>query len=201
MALAHLFQAGIDWEADLPPVEALCYEELTVLHTQLLHRLNSPSTSSMGRLFDAASALIGVRQAATYEGQAAIELEALAGREESGYYSFELSDGLVNSAPVWQALISDWRMGIPVPVLSARFHNSVVQMTVNLCKTIQHHERVHTVALSGGVWQNRYLLEHTCRALENSGFIVLTHHQVPANDGCIALGQAMIAAKAIKSTQ
>jgi hydrogenase maturation protein HypF len=200
MALAHLWQAGIDWEADLPPVKTLCYEERTALRTQLTHRLNSPSTSSMGRLFDAVSALIGVRQAATYEGQAAIELEALADPQESGSYAFDVTDRLVNPAPVLQALISDWRQGISLPVLSARFHNGMVQMIVDVCKIIQQHEGVNTVALSGGVWQNRYLLENTCQVLQKSGFTVLTHQQVPANDGCIALGQAMIAAKTTIST-
>ena len=68
-------------------------------------------------------------------------------------------------------------------------------MTVDVCRIIHQHEGVNTVALSGGVWQNRYLLENTCQTLEKAGFIVLTHHQVPANDGCIALGQVMIAAK------
>ena len=196
MALAHLWQAGIDWEADLPPAEALCYDERTALRTQLTHRLNSPSTSSMGRFFDATSALIGVRQIATYEGQAAIEMEALADPQESGSYPFDIADGLVDPAPVWQGLISDWRQATSLPVLSARFHNSVVQMVVDVCKKIQQQTGVKTTALSGGVWQNRFLLENTCTALEESGFTVLTHHQVPANDGCIALGQAMVAAKA-----
>ncbi len=196
MALAHLWQAGIDWETDLPPVEALCYDERTALRTQLTHRLNSPSTSSMGRLFDAASALIGVRQVATYEGQAAIEMEAMADPHEGGSYVFDIVDGLVDPAPVWQGLISDWRQGTSRPVLSARFHNSVVQMVLDVCKIIQQQTGVKTAALSGGVWQNRFLLEKTCAALEKSGFAVLTHHQVPANDGCIALGQAMVAAKA-----
>jgi hydrogenase maturation protein HypF len=93
-------------------------------------------------------------------------------------------------------LISDWRQGTSLPVLSARFHNSVVQMVVDVCMIIQQQTGVKTAALSGGVWQNRFLLEKTLPALEKSGFVVLTHHQVPANDGCIALGQAVIAAKA-----
>jgi hydrogenase maturation protein HypF len=201
MALAHLWQAGIDWEADLPPAEALCYDERTALRTQLTHHLNSPSTSSMGRLFDAASALIGVRQVATYEGQAAIEMEALADPHETGGYAFDIAGGLIDPAPLWLALISDWRQGASLPVLSARFHNSVVQMVVDVCKMIQQQTSVKTAALSGGVWQNRFLLEKTCSALEKSGFGVLTHHQVPANDGCIALGQAMVAAKADVATQ
>jgi hydrogenase maturation protein HypF len=76
----------------------------------------------------------------------------------------------------------------------------MVQMVVDVCKTIQQQHGVATVALSGGVWQNRYLLEKACPALERSGFVVLTHHQIPANDGCIALGQAMIGAKADGTT-
>src|SRR5690606_23002032 len=86
MALAHLWAAGIDWEGDLPPVMALCEEERTLLRVQVERRINAPLTSSMGRFFDAASALLGVRQQVTYEGQAAIELEAVADRQEMGYY-------------------------------------------------------------------------------------------------------------------
>jgi hydrogenase maturation protein HypF len=155
----------------------------------------------MGRLFDAASALTGVRQVATYEGQAAIEMEALADPNESGLYVFDIADGLIDPAPVWQGLISDWRQGMAQPVLSARFHNSVVQMVVDVCTKIHQQTGVKTAALSGGVWQNRILLENTCTALEKSGFTVLTHHQVPANDGCIALGQAMVAARTGRAKQ
>lgn len=194
MALAHLWAAGLDWEGDLPPMLELCAEERTVLRTQLERQINTPLTSSMGRFFDAASALIGVRQIATYEGQAAIELEALAAPGEAGAYDFEVRDDLIDPKPLWNALIADWRAGVPTAILSARFHNSVVRLTITLCQKIRLETGCTVVALSGGVWQNRFLLERAVPGLEKAGFTVLTHHQVPTNDGCIALGQIMVAA-------
>ena len=97
MALSHLWKAGIEWEAGLAPVRALCEEERTVLRSQLEHNLNAPPTSSMGRLFDAASALIGIQQVSTYEGQAAIQMEALADPFEEGRYPFEITYRLLQS--------------------------------------------------------------------------------------------------------
>ena len=194
MALAHLWQAGLDWETDLPPVAALCYEERTALRAQLEHNIHSPLTSSMGRLFDAASALLGVRASVNYEGQAAIELEALAAPDETNFYEFEIQDHQINPAPVWQALINDWRNGTPIPVLSARFHNSVAAVTLQICNKIRQNTGCHHIALSGGVWQNRYLFERVFNLLEQERFTIFSHHRVPTNDGGIALGQALIAA-------
>jgi hydrogenase maturation protein HypF len=194
VALAHLWQAGLDWDPDLPPVESVCENDRTLLRSMLDGKINTPSTSSMGRFFDAASALIGVRQEATYEGQAAIDLEALADPVETGYYPFDISASEFNPAPLWQAMLVDWRRGESLPVLAARFHNSLVELNLDLCRRVQVQTGVNTVVLSGGVWQNRFLLERTLLRLESAGFNVLIHHQVPANDGGIALGQAMIAA-------
>jgi hydrogenase maturation protein HypF len=194
MALSHLWQAGIDWEPDLPPAVELCFDERTALRTQLEHRLNSPTTSSMGRLFDAAAALIGVRQSATYEGQAAIELEAIIDPTESGFYEFDIQPQVFDPAPIWQSMIHDWRLGVSSGIIAARFHNSIVHLVHSLCQSIQHQTGSKTVALSGGVWQNRYLLERAIQQLEASSFKVLIHKQVPANDGGISLGQVMVAA-------
>lgn len=197
MALAHLWAAGMEWEADLPPVETLCEEERTLLRAQMEHSINSPLTSSMGRFFDAASALIGIRQQATYEGQAAIEFEAIAQTadpNESAVYPFEVSNGIIDPAPLWQALLADWRRGSRPAEIAARFHNSITRLAVEVCLAIRAETGVQTAALSGGVWQNRYLLEHTVPALQKEGFHVLVHHQLPPNDGCIAYGQIMVAA-------
>lgn len=199
MALAHLWAAGIDWEGDLPPVMALCEEERTLLRVQVERRINAPLTSSMGRFFDAASALLGVRQQVTYEGQAAIELEAVADRQEMGYYPFDIHDDLIDPAPLWQALLADWRAGVKTPVLAARFHNSLAQLARTLCLAVRAESGARTVALSGGVWQNLLLLERTVPLLEEAGFAVLTHQQTPPNDGCIALGQVMVAAKKVSN--
>jgi hydrogenase maturation protein HypF len=193
MALAHLWAAGIEWEADLPPVEALCEEERLLLHTQLKRKINAPMTSSMGRFFDAASALIGVRQKATYEGQAAIELEALSSADEMGWYPFDVQGDIIDPAPLWHALLADWRLGEPVYRLAARFHNSLARLTLELCRIVRNETGSAAVALSGGVWQNRFLLECTVPTLEREGFRPLLHRQTPANDGCIALGQTVVA--------
>ena len=194
MALAHLWAAGMEWEADIPAVEAICAEERSVLKSQITRQLNSPATSSMGRLFDAAAALIGVREVATYEGQAAIEMEQLVDPQESNAYPFTIAEGIIDPAPMWQALLRDWRRGVRAPLLSARFHNSIAQLTLEICQGLAHTVAGKTVALSGGVWQNMCLLEKSRNLLENSGFTVLVHQRVPTNDGCIALGQAVIAA-------
>jgi hydrogenase maturation protein HypF len=195
IALAHLWQAGLEWEPDLPPVVAQCENDRTMLLSILRARINTPLTSSMGRFFDAASALIGVRQESTYEGQAAIDLEALADPAENGYYEFDIQESEFDPAPVWQGLLNDWRVGTPQPILAARFHNSLVKLNLDLCVKIRQTTGIDVVALGGGVWQNRYLLEHSVQQLEANGFRVLIHHQVPTNDAGIALGQAMIAAQ------
>ncbi len=196
MALAHLWAAGLDWDLALPPVDNICPSERVTLRAMLEKRINAPLTSSMGRLFDAASAMIGLRQEATYEGQAAIELEAIADPDEAGAYEFAIEGDIVQPGPVWQALLTDWHANVPLPVLSARFHNSVARLSLQLCKIVRQESSVNTVALSGGVWQNHYLLERSRKLLEQAGFQILVHHQVSANDGGIALGQAVVAAKA-----
>ena len=197
MALAHLWAAGIEWEPDIPAVEALCGEERSVLHVQLTRGLNAPPTSSMGRLFDAAAALIGVRKTATYEGQAAIEFEQMADPSEIGAYPFSIQDGAIDPAPLWHMLLRDWRAGTAQSVLAARFHNSIAQLTFEVCQQLAQTSATKVVALSGGVWQNMLLLEKTQSLLEAAGFTVLSHRRVPANDGCIALGQALVAGSQI----
>ena len=147
----------------------------------------------MGRFFDAASSMIGLRHTATYEGQAAIELEDIADPAEPGAYGFDTQGGVMDPAPLWQALLADWRAGVSLPILAARVHNSVVNLAVEICLEVRRLHSANIVALSGGVWQNMFLLSHTVPALESAGFRVLIHHKVPANDGGLALGQALIA--------
>jgi hydrogenase maturation protein HypF len=195
MALAHLWQAGIEWESDLAPAVFLSHTERQLLQTMLENKLNSPATSSMGRLFDAASALLGVRQAAQYEGQAAIDLENMADPREQGYYDFNLQDQVFDPSPLWQSMLNDLRSGVSVPVISARFHNSIVEVSLALCQDVRNSSGSQAVALSGGVWQNRFLLERAVLRLREAGFETLVHRRTPPNDGSIALGQAVIAAQ------
>ena len=204
MALAWLNQSGLKWDEDLAPVQHVStidtpIDRLQVLRHQLDSGLNSPPTSSMGRLFDAAGALLGVRQEVSYEAQAAIELEALADPAEMDVYPLDLlPDGNIDPAPLWRAILSDLRRGVSIPSLSARFHNSLANLVVQVCQLLRQQSGIHQVALSGGVWQNMFLLNASCNTLEKAGFQVLLHRQTPTNDGGLALGQAVVAADAFE---
>ncbi|MCG2786931.1 MAG: carbamoyltransferase HypF [Anaerolineae bacterium] len=198
-ALGLLHALGLDWDDALPTHSDLCYDDRTALRAQLEHKINSPLTSSMGRLFDAAAALAGVRQNVNYEAQAAIEFEALADPAETGYYPFEFADGQINPSAAIEALIADVLSGKAVSLVSARFHNGVAHLVRDVCASIRVESSVSRVALSGGVWQNVTLLEKTIPLLQKNGFQVYIHGKVPANDGGLALGQAVIAAKYLGS--
>ena len=199
VALALLWSLGMDWDEVLPPVEELCFEDRQALRIQLEHKLNIVPTSSMGRLFDAVAALAGVRQKVNYEAQAAIELEAALDPAEAGAYPFGSEAGVVDPRPALVALTADLRAGVPVPLLSARFHNGVAGMVRQVCAEIRRGTGLEEVALSGGVWQNMALLRRAESGLRADGFTVYLHRQAPANDGGVALGQALIAAHRLKS--
>jgi hydrogenase maturation protein HypF len=159
--------------------------------------VNAPLTSSAGRLFDAAAALLGVRDTINYEGQAAIELEQLADPAESGAYPAAVVAGApfqIRAADLLTALISDLTAGVRAPVIAARFHHGVAAAIEAGCVLLRERHGLDTVALSGGVFQNMLLLHVTAVRLEARGFRVLTHSRVPCNDGGISLGQAVIAA-------
>ncbi|MFF4618265.1 carbamoyltransferase HypF [Nonomuraea jabiensis] len=158
----------------------------------------APLTSSAGRLFDAVAALLGVRDAITYEGQAAIELEQLADPAERGGYPAAVSrDGgvlVAAGSDLVRAAAADLAAGAAIPVISARFHNGVSDLIVRCCRMLRDGTGLTTVALSGGVFQNVLLLRRTVDRLGGAGFRVLTHSGVPANDGGISLGQVAVAA-------
>ena len=194
MTLSLLWALGLPWESDLPPVQALSQMEREALEHQLAHGINTPQTSSMGRLFDAISALLGVRQAVTYEGQAAIELEAVAEPDEVGYYSWQIKDDEILIGPLVEEILADLHQGQSPATLSARFHNTIARIGLDLAERIRQTTGVEKIALSGGVWQNLCLLETTTTLLREHGFQPLIHQQTPPNDGCVAFGQALIAA-------
>ena len=194
-ALSWLRKAGIGWTDDLPPVGLAGPDELTLLDRQLETELNAPPTSSMGRLFDAASSLAGLRHRIAYEAQAACEFEAAASLSEEGAYSFDFGDDMIDPTPLFHELVSDVRARTPIPEISARFHNGVAAMVARMCISLRDRYDIEQVALSGGVWQNLLLLNRTVPLLENEGFYVYVHRRVPANDGGLALGQAVVAAR------
>jgi hydrogenase maturation protein HypF len=194
LALAWLRRAGLEWEDELAPVRASSGEERQALRRMLNIELNTPLTSSMGRLFDAVSSLADVRQRINYEAQAAIELEATVIPDEESAYTFELRETEIDPLPVIQAIVADARAGLSKGRIAARFHLAVARMVDNVCRLLQKKEGIGDVVLSGGVWQNQVLLSHTMRLLDQSGLQVYLHRRVPTNDGGIALGQAAIAA-------
>lgn len=200
MALAHLWAAGLPWDAGLPPVQACPPDERRVLLHQLETGLGCVPTSSMGRLFDTVGALAGVRQIVAYEAQAAIELEGLARdfsdapETDTLRYRFAMAAAgaltIVDPAPVLAAVVADQRAGVPAGLIGARFHHAVAGLVVELAES--HACQATTVALSGGVFQNALLLALATTALRARGFTVLTHRRVPPNDGGIALGQLLV---------
>jgi len=199
IALAHLWVSDIEWSNDLKPVMYINPEQRAVLEEQIKQKINTPLTSSMGRLFDAASSLLGLRQIVNYEAQAAIELEGVADKNEKGFYPVSIDGESINTAPLWIAFIDDLRKKIPASIISSRFHNSIVEFSMQICNKIRMEYGCKTIALSGGVWQNRLLLIKSITRLESLGFNVLVHSRVPTNDGGIALGQAVIAAATIEN--
>lgn len=165
---------------------------------QLKTGLNSPKTSSMGRLFDAASALAGIRQKVNYEAQAAIELETRVEPSEKGFYEFEIGVDDVDPAPLIWSLVKDVRKGENSGVIAARFHNGIAEMTLQVCQSIRKQTGLSVVVLSGGVWQNLTLLQRSLTRLRQNGFEVYIHKLVPPNDGGLSLGQAVVAATRLK---
>jgi hydrogenase maturation protein HypF len=203
IALAYLWAAGVAWDDDLPPVSAASPAERRVMARQLEQGVNTVPTSSSGRLFDAVSALAGVRQEINYEAQAAIELENLVEPRETDAYAFDLipsttrgtQDAIqIDSASVIRSVVHDVRVGIPAAVIASKFHNGLATMVRDVCIQLREANDLNEVALSGGVFQNTTLLRQVVPLLREAGFTVYMHQLVPPNDGGLSLGQAVIAA-------
>lgn len=163
-------------------------------------KINSPETSGMGRFFDGISAILGVRETISFEGQAAIELEMIACEEDnlSHYdYSWDEDEMIsVDAAMIVKGVVADLLLNEDISVISRKFHTTIIYLYSDLCGVVRDKTGLNKVTLSGGVFQNGILLEGFVKRLEGLGFDVYTHQQVPTNDGGIALGQAIIAAEA-----
>jgi hydrogenase maturation protein HypF len=209
MALAHLHAAGIAWEDGLPCTAACPPQEQRVLARQLERNLACVPTSSMGRLFDAVSSLAGVCHVASYEAQAAIELEAaaLAAGPDPGPGAgsrFALLPGgrrpgeaelIADPTPVLAAVVAGVRAGAGAGLVSARFHGAVTDLVRDVCGAARRRYGLDTVALTGGAFTNTLLSSSCARVLGDDGFTVLRHRLVPPGDGGLALGQLMVAAR------
>lgn len=196
-------------------LDSLDEQTRSVTATMIEHGINSPRTSSMGRLFDAAAAILGICDKATYEGEPAIELEAAAWRAFSSesacptgnMASFSVTESsrpddfhVLNSRPLFEALLEGIRTGVPAGKLALDFHVTIARASARIASEICVREDLDTVALSGGVFMNRLLLQLLTHELKDAGLAVLVPHAVPANDGCIAYGQAAIARARLAQT-
>lgn len=220
-AIKHPLQMayGVLWEFDLlehpaavKALSALGDDRLTSLDTMIDEGINTPITSSAGRLFDAASALLGICTQPAYEGEPAILLEAaMASIEEeddsTNAYTIDVIKNVANetstahdtsvvlldSKHAFEKMLDDMEAGVPVPVIARRFHDAFVGAIVTAASLANALYEIKTVVLSGGVFMNRYIIEHSISALEQAGFTVALNRELPPNDGCISFGEAVIA--------
>jgi hydrogenase maturation protein HypF len=201
MALSNIFTLlGDDSSLNGLPFDGISPNEIELIKKQIKQGINSPPTSSMGRLFDAVSALTGIRQKIDYEAQAAIELEMIAnvaGSDTNGTYPFNIVErngtNIVELGILWKAIVQDVLERVPVTVISYRFHQTAARIIVDMSNLLSAKTGIRKIALSGGVFQNRLLFRLATSALHQEGFEVLSHRLVPCNDGGIALGQAALA--------
>ena len=187
---------------DIDLVKELQGDKWQILKNMIDKGINSPLTSSAGRLFDAVSALTGVRREVYYEGQAAIELEMRADTGEKGIYQFDQREYQGKTEilvePLIKGIVSDLSGRVSAEIISARFHNTVADIILRTCLKIKKASGLDRVVLSGGVFQNKMLIDKTYPLLNANSFKVYTHHRVPPNDGGISFGQAIIANEWIK---
>jgi hydrogenase maturation protein HypF len=208
MAAVYLAQAyGADFlDLDIPFVRGagLVVPSLRTrwrpLSQMIARDLNSPPASSLGRLFDAVAALLELCDEIIYEGQAAIELELLSEPSQQSY-PFAISAGqpaMLDVTPLIRAIVDDLRRDVPRPVIAGRFHRTIAELLAAACVRVREQTDLNQVALSGGVFQNRLLLEQLVARLEGLEFQVYLNRRVPANDGGLSLGQLVVAAASLK---
>ncbi|MGD0509196.1 MAG: carbamoyltransferase HypF [Terriglobales bacterium] len=195
---------------DIPFVRQLNRSKVELLLRMMEQGVNSPLTSSCGRLFDAVAALIGIRQQINYEAQAAIELEMaiasseIASPEKDTFYAMKLlpepmpenNHWIISTRPLFEALLDDLSRNLPVGAISRRFHNGLIEGFVDLATLLREKNSLHRVCLSGGTFHNVYLSERLERRLSEAGFEVFTQKEVPSGDGGLSLGQALVATAA-----
>jgi hydrogenase maturation protein HypF len=201
--LAHHFGPGF-LEFKLPFVQQLDRRKVDLLLRMADRDVNSPLTSSCGRLFDAVAALAGIRQQANYEAQAAIELEMAIGQPDcDGAYPMQLVRNgncwTIRTKPLFEALMEDIERGVSISAISQRFHNGLIEIFIGVAELIRQRSSLNRVCLSGGTFHNVYLLTNLRSRLEAEGFEVFAHSEVPAGDGGLSLGQTLVAAHRLRS--
>lgn len=195
MAYSYLYSClGDSFDHRLLPVfQAVDHEKLILVREMLSRNINSPLTSGAGRLFDAVSAVLGLCSDVTFDSEAPMRLESLIDCETEEYYPFQIGKKITFSE-TFKAILEDIPMQ-NISLISAKFHNTIARIILQASVSIRKETSLNKVVLSGGVFQNKYLLEKALFLLKHSGFETFTNHQVPSNDGGISLGQLIIASK------
>jgi hydrogenase maturation protein HypF len=205
MAVSHMWDANVKLSGIK---ERILPAELTLVVRMLDRGVNTPLTSSAGRLFDAVAAMAGVQDRVTYEGQAAMELEWLAGGVPAdGVYPFDLESSasettpestlVVDTRPLIRAVAEDALEGSSAALIARRFHTTVIELVASVCVRLRASSGIGDVALSGGVFLNALLTHEVCRRLSGEGFRAFRHRLVPPGDGGLSLGQLAVAASQV----
>ncbi len=212
MAVSYLYDVFNEsfWDLDLPVLKEIDKKKIKIIVDMISKTINSPYTSSLGRLFDGVAAILGIRNQVYFEGQAAMELEMLinpavlshrdqwwAEKKTTATYDYEWMSKDIHRIllePIIRGVVEDMQKGVNLSDISSKFHMTLICLFSELCEVIRKENGLNRVVLSGGVFQNSFLLTGLIQALEQKSFQVYTHHLVPTNDGGISLGQAMVAA-------
>ena len=200
-ALFEIFDDSVFQQNHVHPINSLPATESLLLQQMLIKKINCPFTSSAGRLFDAVASITGVCQTLKFEGQAAMELEwAIGGTRTDAVYEYAIPDDesplIIDWGLMILEILSDMQDRLPVSLISAKFHNTLAQIILEVAKKVGEKR----VVLSGGCFQNEYLLEQAVRMLEHEKFLPYWHQRVPTNDGGIALGQIYAAQRLLRSS-
>lgn len=196
MALSYLHKyIGPDLEGlNLPFMQDIEPVKIKLVKTALENNINTPLASSAGRLFDAVAAMTGVCMMSSFHAEAPMRLENIMDQDETGQYNFHLGPA-INPELIIKGIVQDIHSNKPARVISAKFHRTIVQIILQVASKLREETGINKVVLSGGTFQNRYILSECEKGLQNTDFEVFTHRHFPSNDGGIALGQLIIAAK------
>jgi len=203
MAFSILYQRLGDQAKDL--IAWMDDSEKNTLAAMLDANLNCPKTTSMGRLFDSAAALLDLCRERTYEGQPAMELEALADPFEKGVYDYDCDwtgpAFLIDGASILIKMVQDIADGVEPPMIAARFHNTIAALAADIVGRLAEQTQINTAALSGGCFANRFLFKETKKRINALDIQLLHHHHLPPGDECVSYGQLLIAAETLKGSQ
>jgi hydrogenase maturation protein HypF len=205
MAISYLHDAFGDafWELDLPVLKQNDSQKLKIMVEMIQKGINCPPTSSLGRLFDGVAAIIGIRNQVNFEGQAAMELEMLAADDIDSIYDVEWLRGpedpiRILPAPIIRGVVKDVQNGLSIAEIGIKFHKTLIALFSEICAGVRRDSELNRIVLSGGCFQNSILLSGMIYELASRDFEVFAHRRVPANDGGISLGQALVAAAQIE---